>query len=232
MTTLTSFSSLEISELEVKGLILSLFQVILVADGSNYLSHFFGTISHGNLKEITSTSFHQSLIQSSSYSFSRARQGKKGQSLTAYFLGIFSPLQRFFARAKKKRSREGKGSNPRPWKRRQVPKFLTTGLGFGNLSTALGYNLGRSSSCQCLFSFSFEDDLITKIGRLLTAPEFCFSFLSFSWEPSQSSPTVALSFSTFLLYRAREMGEKKRSVEEIKRRMDSRSVSFFFHFHI
>ena len=56
MTTLTSFSSLEISELEVKGLILSLFQVILVADGSNYLSHFFGTISHGNLKEITSTS--------------------------------------------------------------------------------------------------------------------------------------------------------------------------------
>ena len=65
MTTLTSFSSLEISELEVKGLILSLFQVILVADGSNYLSHFFGTISHGNLKEITSTSFHQSLIQSS-----------------------------------------------------------------------------------------------------------------------------------------------------------------------
>ena len=29
MTTLTSFSSLEISELEVKGLILSLFQVIL-----------------------------------------------------------------------------------------------------------------------------------------------------------------------------------------------------------
>ena len=43
MTTLTSFSSLEISELEVKGLILSLFQVILVADGSNYLSHFFGT---------------------------------------------------------------------------------------------------------------------------------------------------------------------------------------------
>ena len=40
MTTLTSFSSLEISELEVKGLILSLFQVILVADGSNYLSHF------------------------------------------------------------------------------------------------------------------------------------------------------------------------------------------------
>ena len=45
MTTLTSFSSLEISELEVKGLILSLFQVILVADGSNYLSHFFGTIS-------------------------------------------------------------------------------------------------------------------------------------------------------------------------------------------
>ena len=46
MTTLTSFSSLEISELEVKGLILSLFQVILVADGSNYLSHFFGTISH------------------------------------------------------------------------------------------------------------------------------------------------------------------------------------------
>jgi hypothetical protein len=28
--------------------------VILVADGSNYLSHFFGTISHGNLKEITS----------------------------------------------------------------------------------------------------------------------------------------------------------------------------------
>ena len=70
MTTLTSFSSLEISELEVKGLILSLFQVILVADGSNYLSHFFGTISHGNLKEITSTSFHQSLIQSSSLYFS------------------------------------------------------------------------------------------------------------------------------------------------------------------
>merc|ERR1711933_267647 len=69
MTTLTSFSSLEISELEVKGLILSLFQVILVADGSNYLSHFFGTISHGNLKEITSTSFHQSLIQSSSLFF-------------------------------------------------------------------------------------------------------------------------------------------------------------------
>ena len=54
--TLTSFSFVEISELEVKGLILSLFQVILVADGSNYLSHFFGTISHGNLKEITSTS--------------------------------------------------------------------------------------------------------------------------------------------------------------------------------
>jgi len=69
MTTLTSFSSLEISELEVKGLILSLFQVILVADGSNYLSHFFGTISHGNLKEITSTSFHQSLIQSSLVNF-------------------------------------------------------------------------------------------------------------------------------------------------------------------
>ena len=46
----------------------------------------------------------------------------------------------------KKRRSKGKGSNPRPWKRRQVPKFLTTGLGFGNLSTALGYNLGRSSS--------------------------------------------------------------------------------------
>ena len=61
MTTLTSFSSLEISELEVKGLILSLFQVILVADGSNYLSHFFGTISHGNLKEITSTVGHSLL---------------------------------------------------------------------------------------------------------------------------------------------------------------------------
>ena len=74
---------------------------------------------------------------------------------------------------------KGKGSNPRPWKRRQVPKFLTTGLGFGNLSTALGYNLGRSSSCQCLFSFSFEDDLITKIGRLLTAPEFYSFFLYF-----------------------------------------------------
>ena len=78
-----------------------------------------------------------------------------------------------------KRRSKGKGSNPRPWKRRQVPKFLTTGLGFGNLSTALGYNLGRSSSCQCLFSFSFEDDLITKIGRLLTAPEFYSFFLYF-----------------------------------------------------
>ena len=62
MTTLTSFSSLEISELEVKGLILSLFQVILVADGSNYLSHFFGTISHGNLKEITSSALGCNLL--------------------------------------------------------------------------------------------------------------------------------------------------------------------------
>ena len=70
------------------------------------------------------------------------------------------PFQRCFPDAKRKEidreaPQKGKGSNPRPWKRRQVPKFLTTGLGFGNLSTALGYNLGRSSSCQCLFSFSF-----------------------------------------------------------------------------
>merc|ERR1712048_34186 len=79
MTTLTSFSSLEISELEVKGLILSLFQVILVADGSNYLSHFFGTISHGNLKEITSGRwwFLQAAKQLLISSYYRAREGRK-----------------------------------------------------------------------------------------------------------------------------------------------------------
>ena len=35
--------------------------------------------------------------------------------------------------------------SPRPWMRRQVPNIQSC-LVFGNLSTALGYNLGRSSS--------------------------------------------------------------------------------------
>ena len=113
----------------------------------------------------------------------------------------------FFSSAPRAR----KGSNPRPWKRRQVPKFLTTGLGFGNLSTALGYNLGRSSSCQCLFSFSFEDDLITKIGRLLTAPEFYSFFLSFGSQ-SMNLDIFSTLLSSLLPARARRGNEKGRGV--------------------
>ena len=92
--TLTSFSSLEISELEVKGLILSLFQVILVADGNNYLSQFFGTISQGNLKEITSTApliIHQPPVNNSLSFLWAVGGGAVEGVLTSYLLSLVSP---------------------------------------------------------------------------------------------------------------------------------------------
>jgi hypothetical protein len=82
------------------------------------------------------------------------------------------------------------------------------------LSTALGYNLGRSSSCQCLFSFSFEDDLITKIGRLLTAPEFYSFFLYFG--------AVNLLLFNYLLFffgcLPRARGKEKKKVEKKRKK--------------
>ena len=128
---------------------------------------------------------------------------------------------------KMKRRSKGKGSNPRPWKRRQVPKFLTTGLGFGNLSTALGYNLGRSSSCQCLFSFSFEDDLITKIGRLLTAPEF-YSFFLWFGAVTIFSCLHLRAWPLLLSARARGGEEETGRREDWSLRKSSAAVLFLF----
>ena len=80
MTTLTSFSSLEISELEVKGLILSLFQVILVADGSYLLLTSFR--ARGKVLLMSQREERKRMNPFTACRLSRARDVEKERRLT------------------------------------------------------------------------------------------------------------------------------------------------------
>ena len=91
----------------------------------------------------------------------------------------------------------------RPWMRRQVPNIQSC-LVFGNLSTALGYNLGRSSSSLDLKvgpgGWPRNQDCSSFKGQLMY-----YLFLSvwlpldwrIYWWFSLLSHTLALSFSLF-----------------------------------